>query len=150
MRELLLSPRALIVPRRYRLAFVVLPALCLFLTAARAEEMRVQKRWDAPISQAKKKNPVPANESSRTAGRKIYLKRCAACHGKTGNGNGPDAVDLGIHPAKFSDPTLREESDGALYWKISVGKKPMPDYAGRLSPTDRWNVINFLRTLARD
>lgn len=150
MTEFLLSRRTLIVPRRYSLAFIVLLALCLLLTAARAEEMDFQKRWDAPTLQAKKKNPVPANESSLWAGRKIYLKRCAACHGKIGNGDGHDAVDLGIHPAKFSDPTLREESDGALYWKISVGKKPMPDYASRLSPTDRWNVINFLRTLTRE
>jgi mono/diheme cytochrome c family protein len=107
-----------------------------------------ETRWQAPASQAQKKNPVSASQSSLAAGRKIYLKRCASCHGKTGNGDGPDAVDLGIHPAKFSDPSLRQESDGALFWKITVGKKPMPDYGDRLSPADRWNVINFLRTLA--
>jgi len=90
---------------------------------------------------------VPASPTSLAAGRKIYLKRCASCHGRTGNGDGPDAVDLGIHPDKFSDPSLRQESDGALFWKITVGKKPMPDYGDRLSPNDRWNVINFLRTL---
>ncbi len=98
--------------------------------------------------QAQKRNPLTANESSLGAGQKIYSKRCAACHGKTGNGDGSDAVDLGLHPAKFSDPKLREESDGALFWKITVGKKPMPDYGRRLSAADRWNVINFLRTLA--
>ena len=106
-----------------------------------------ETRWQAPASQAQKHNPVPATQSSLAAGRKIYLKRCASCHGKTGNGDGPDAVDLGIHPAKFSDPSLSQESDGALFWKITVGKKPMPDYGDRLSPNDRWNVINFLRTL---
>lgn len=110
--------------------------------------MGAEKKWDAPTLQAQKRNPVPANELSLGAGRKIYLRRCLACHGQSGNGDGPDAVDLGIHPAKFSDPKLREESDGALYWKITKGKKPMPDYGTRLSPTDRWNVINFLRTLA--
>jgi mono/diheme cytochrome c family protein len=71
------------------------------------------------------------------------------CHGKIGNGDGPDAIDLGIHPAKFSDPRMREESDGALFWKITHGKKPMPAYETRLSPTERWNVINYLRTLAK-
>lgn len=88
------------------------------------------------------------SEPSLTDGRKIYLKRCAACHGKTGNGDGYDAIDLGLHPAKFTEPKLRLESDGALYWKISTGKKPMPDYGRRLSPTDRWDVINYLRTLS--
>jgi mono/diheme cytochrome c family protein len=131
--------------RRDRLFFVTLSALCLCSSVASAQE----KKWDAPAAQAQKQNPVAANESSLGAGQKIYLKRCAACHGKTGNGDGPDAVDLGIHPAKLSDPSTREETDGALVWKITVGKKPMPDYGTRrLSSTDRWNVINFLRTLA--
>ena len=107
------------------------------------------QKWTAPAAEARKKNPVSLSESSLAAGQKIYVKRCVACHGKTGNGDGPDAADLGIHPAKLSDPLIREETDGELFWKITVGKKPMPNYGSRLSPTDRWNVINYLRSLAR-
>lgn len=62
-----------------------------------------------------KKNAVPPGHDSIEAGKKIFFKRCAACHGKEGNGDGPNAVDLGIHPAKLSDPRMREESDGALF-----------------------------------
>jgi len=119
------------------------------LVMVSGEQVGSTEKWTAPAAEARKKNPVAINESSLAAGQKIYLKRCVACHGKTGNGDGPDAVDLGIHPAKLSDPGLREEADGALFWKITVGKKPMPTYGTRLSPTDRWNVINYLRTLAR-
>ena len=108
-----------------------------------------EQYWVAPAEEAQKKNPVAADKSSLAAGEKIYLKRCASCHGKTGNGDGPDAVDLGIHPAKFSEPALRNESDGALFWKVTVGRKPMPDYGRKLSPNDRWNVINYLRTLSK-
>jgi mono/diheme cytochrome c family protein len=107
------------------------------------------EKWTAPAAEARKKNPVAVSESSLAAGQKIYVKRCVACHGRTGNGDGPDAADLGIHPAKLSDPLIREETDGELFWKITVGKKPMPNYGSRLSPTDRWNVINYLRSLAR-
>jgi mono/diheme cytochrome c family protein len=107
------------------------------------------EKWTAPVAEARKRNPVAASQSSLAAGQKIYVKRCVACHGKTGNGDGPDAADLGIHPAKLSDPSIREETDGELFWKITVGKKPMPSYGTRLSPTDRWNVINYLRSLAR-
>lgn len=105
--------------------------------------------WTAPASEARKKNPVAVSESSLAAGQKIYVKRCVACHGKAGNGDGPDAAALGIHPAKLSDGLIREQTDGELFWKITVGKKPMPNYGSRLSPTDRWNVINYLRSLAR-
>jgi mono/diheme cytochrome c family protein len=129
--------------------------LLLFLTAFLGSTLLVvseeppASKWNAPAAEARKKNPVAVSESSLAAGQKIYLKRCLACHGKTGNGDGPDAADLGIHPAKLSDPAIVAETDGALFWKITVGKKPMPNYGSRLSPMDRWSVINYLRTLAK-
>ena len=113
------------------------------------EQVGSTEKWTAPAAEAQKKNPVATTESSLAAGQKIYLKRCVACHGKTGNGDGPDAADLGIDPAKLSDPAIRVETDGELFWKITVGKKPMPNYGTRLSPNDRWNVINYLRSLAK-
>ena len=119
------------------------------LIAVSVAEPESKEKWVAPAAEAGKKNPVPINDSSLAAGQKIYLQRCAGCHGKTGNGDGPDAADLGIHPAKLSDPATRGQTDGELFWKVTVGKKPMPGYRTRLSPTDRWNVINYLRTLAR-
>ncbi len=128
---------------------ILIALLGTVLAAVSAEQPGEKQKWTAPAAEARKKNPVAVNESSLAAGQKIYLKRCVGRHGKTGNGDGPNAVDLGIHPAKPSDPELREEADGALFWKITVGKKPMPNYGTRLSPTDRWNVINYLRTLAK-
>jgi len=117
--------------------------------AVSGEQPGSTDKWIAPAAEARKKNPVAVTESSLAAGQKIYLKRCVACHGKTGNGDGPDAADLGIDPAKLSDPAIRAETDGELFWKIMVGKKPMPNYGTRLSPADRWNVINYLRSLAK-
>src|SRR6184192_1571040 len=127
---------------------VVLTALLGLALVALSEEQSKEK-WTAPATEAHKKNPVQATESSLAAGQKIYLQRCAGCHGKTGKGDGPDAADLGIHPAKLSDAAVQGQTDGELFWKVTVGKKPMPNYRTRLSPTDRWNVINYLRTLAR-
>jgi mono/diheme cytochrome c family protein len=134
---------------RLKLLGILTALLGPALAAVSEEPSGAKEKWAAPAAEARKRNPVAINESSLAAGQKIYLKRCVACHGKTGNGDGPDAVDLGIHPAKLSDPGLREQTDGELFWKITVGKKPMPNYGTRLSPTDRWNVINYLRTLAR-
>ena len=119
------------------------------LITVSGEQPGSTEKWTAPAAEARKKNPVAVSESSLAAGQKIYVKRCVACHGKTGNGDGPDAADLGIHPAKLSDGLIRGQTDGELFWKITVGKKPMPNYGSRLSPTDRWNVINYLRSLAR-
>ena len=125
---------------------IVLGSALLIVSGEQASSI---EKWTAPAAEARKKNPIAVSESSLAAGQKIYLKRCVACHGKTGNGDGPDAADLGIHPSKLSDPVIRAETDGELFWKITVGKKPMPNYSTRLSPTHRWNVINYLRSLVK-
>jgi mono/diheme cytochrome c family protein len=138
----LLSPRV-------KLLALLTALLSPAILAVSEEQPGSKQKWTAPATEAQKKNPVAVNDASLAAGQKVYLKRCVECHGKTGNGDGPDAADLGIHPAKLSDPVIRQETDGALFWKITVGKKPMPKYGTRLSPTDRWNVINYLRTLGR-
>jgi len=134
-----------------RMKWLVIFAVLLgsALIALSVEESESKEKWVAPAAEAQTKNPVPVNQSSLAGGQKIYLQRCVGCHGKTGNGDGPDAADLGIHPAKLSSAATREQTDGALFWKVTVGKKPMPSYRSRLSPTDRWNVINYLRTLGR-
>jgi mono/diheme cytochrome c family protein len=125
--------------------FTVLVASAL---VAMSEEPSKEK-WSAPAAEAQKKNPVAANESSLVAGHKIYSKTCAMCHGKTGDADGPAVIELNIHPAKLSDPQLSTESDGSLFWKVTTGKKPMPTYGKRMSETDRWNVVNYVRTLSK-
>ena len=132
-----------------KLLGIIIALLGSVLITVSGEQPGAAEKWIAPAAEARKKNPVAVSEFSLATGQKIYVKRCVACHGKTGNGDGPDAADLGIHPAKLSDSVIREETDGELFWKITVGKKPMPNYGTRLSPTDRWNVINYLRSLAR-
>ena len=128
---------------------IVMLLTCAYSSGGTTETGSVSEKWVAPTAEARKKNPVPVNDSSLALGQKIYLQRCVGCHGKTGKGDGPDAADLGIHPAKLSDAAVQQQTDGELFWKVTVGKKPMPNYRTRLSPTDRWNVINYLRTLAR-
>lgn len=106
-------------------------------------------KWVSPAPNAAKKNPNAPTQESIAAGQKIYSKTCAMCHGKSGDADGPAVIELNIHPAKLSDPQLATQSDGALFWKITTGKKPMPAYGKRLSETDRWNLVNYVRTLSK-
>jgi len=115
--------------------------------AAAADSM--SGKWLSPAPSAAKKNPIAPTQDSIAAGQKIYSKTCAMCHGKGGDADGPAVIELNIHPAKLSDPKLANESDGSLFWKITTGKKPMPAYGKRLSETDRWNLVNYLRTLPK-
>jgi len=106
-----------------------------------------ENKWLAPVTEDAKKNPVDSSQKSITAGQKLYTQRCASCHGPSGDGDGRAALELGIQAARLSESG--SESDGALFWKITNGKKPMPGYGTRLSETDRWNLINYIRALAR-
>jgi mono/diheme cytochrome c family protein len=106
-------------------------------------------KWLSPAPSAAKKNPVAPTQESIATGQKIYSKTCFICHGKSGDADGPAVIELNIHPARLSDPELATESDGALFWKITTGKKPMPAFGKRLSETDRWHLVNYIRTLPK-
>jgi len=119
--------------------------LTLSLCSARVVLAETQE-WLAPPEESAKTNPFPSDKASAEAGHTVYVKRCAGCHGDAGNGDGPDAADLGIHPAKLSRLDPNKESDGALFWKIATGKKPMPRYGTKLTPDQIWQAIIYLRT----
>jgi mono/diheme cytochrome c family protein len=139
--------------KSFRIFVLVIPVLALLLifaywsdSAAAADSA---DKWLSPAASATKKNPIASTQVSIGAGQKIYSKTCAMCHGKTGDADGPAVIELNIHPAKLSDPKVATESDGALFWKITTGKKPMPAFGKRFSETDRWNLVNYIRTLPK-
>jgi mono/diheme cytochrome c family protein len=134
---------------RFRLSIGVLCTVLMVSALVVLNEAQSKEAWSAPAAETQKKNPIAATESALAAGLKIYSKTCAMCHGKTGDADGPAVIELNIHPAKLSDPKLANESDGSLFWKITTGRKPMPAYGKRLSETDRWSLINYIRTLPK-
>lgn len=131
---------------RIRQGTALLIALGLLLGGAAAASSISDKKWQVPATEAAKKNPVSASKTSIAAGEKLYTKTCASCHGPSGDGDGRAALELGIQPARLSES--QNQSDGALFWKITNGKKPMPGYGTRLSETDRWSLISYIRTLS--
>ena len=134
--------------RLLALMFAVLALVVLACSNGVAAADSMSGKWLSPAPHAAKKNPIPPTQESIAAGQKIYSKTCAMCHGKTGDADGPAVIELNIHPAKLSDPQLATQSDGALFWKITTGNKPMPAYGKRLAETDRWNLVNYVRTLS--
>ena len=131
------------------LLLCVLAVLTLAYSGGPAQAGSMSEKWLSPAPSAAKKNPISPTQESIGAGQKIYSKTCTMCHGKTGDTDGPAVIELNIHPAKLSDPKLAAESDGALFWKITSGKKPMPAYGKRLSESDRWHLVNYIRTLPK-
>ena len=131
------------------LLFSVLALLTAAYSIGSAQADSLSEKWLSPAPSAAKKNPIAATQESIGVGQKIYAKTCTMCHGKSGDADGPAVIELNIHPARLSDPNLANESDGSLFWKITTGKKPMPAYGKRLSESDRWNLVNYVRTLSK-
>jgi mono/diheme cytochrome c family protein len=101
-----------------------------------------QSEWQAPPNAADRENPVPANIKSVAAGKTLFNSHCASCHGINGKGSGL-AADL-------TSPPVQNQTDGALFWKISQGRSMMPGFANTLTSQQKWDVINYIRTLASE
>ena len=94
------------------------------------------------------KNPVPSTPESIASGKSSYDWYCARCHGPSGKGDGPVTLHGG-RPSDFTDATwVFGASDGEIFTVIRDGTSvDSESYADRLSETEMWNVVNFLRTL---
>ena len=95
------------------------------------------------------KNPVPADEVSIARGAELYAIHCAMCHGVTGQGDGLIGVGFLLNrPANLSLPVVQSKSDGSLFLTITLGiDGRMPALNENLLVRERWDVVNFLRTL---
>ncbi len=100
-------------------------------------------------SSALVQNPVPADERSVNDGKAIYAQNCAVCHGATGHGDGPGAAALNPKPLDLT-VHVGLHPDGQLFDWISNGipRTSMPPWKDKLSTQQRWDLINYLRTLS--
>jgi len=133
--------------RQKGIVFSMAAAAFVIVLPSMANEENPDQQWKAPDSAARKKNPIYADENSIAAGRAVYANECRSCHGESGKGDGPATKKLGRKAADLSNPRMSEQTDGALFWKISEGRKPMPRFEKTLSEDERWQVINYVRTL---
>jgi mono/diheme cytochrome c family protein len=106
--------------------------------------------WAAPKDADNLKNAIAGNMSYMSEAKGLYIANCAPCHGDKGRGDGPAAAGLNPRPADHSSSAVQGESDGALFWKLSEGRAPMPAYKKIFTDQQRWELINYIRTLAKN
>ena len=106
-----------------------------------------QSRTDA----AKIANPVAATPESIAAGRQAYQRNCASCHGTSGNG-GPGNDLIPAAPSLIDGSWPHGSSDGEIFDNIKNGVGPdfnMVPFKDKLTDEDVWNVVNYLRSIAK-
>ena len=106
-----------------------------------------QPKWTAPSSADKNINPLKNDFNSVKAGKKLYSQLCAVCHGPKGKGDGMAGAGLTPKPTNLTSDDIQSQSDGAIFWKITLGRAPMASYKDILPEKQRWQIINYIKTL---
>ena len=112
--------------------------------------------WELPEDADRTKNPTTASPESIAKGKELFLERqkgnCVFCHGETGSGNEANFPRLRRKPADLTNKErMTAMTDGEVFWKLSKGIEGiMPAGEKRMSEEERWHVVNYVRTLAKD
>jgi len=94
---------------------------------------------NAPASAAAEKNPYAGSTAAAAAGKQLFARNCAQCHGANRQGMGPaPALDTAL---------VRRAKPGELFWFISTGKlsSGMPSWS-MLPKQQRWQIVTFLQS----
>ncbi len=140
------------------LVTTILLAACangFFRSGAPVMDPGMMDRHMAPIppDYAGLSNPVPADAETLARGQAVYAENCATCHGESGWGDGPAANGLNPPPAPLAH-TAAMLSDAYLFYRVSEGggfspfNSAMPAWKDKLSETERWEVIHYIRGLS--
>jgi len=119
--------------------------LLLALAACASEAPRYPAR-QAP-------NGLLSDAGEVAAGHRLFLDKCAICHGHPHEGRSPRASFFEPPAPDFSNPAYRSADPAYLFWRIEVGKtvepylsrgSVMPAWRG-LSDAQIWQLVAYLR-----
>ena len=124
--------------KRAAILVSVLASLAV-LVAAENDAYTPDPEWQVPAAAAAKENPLAGRPDAAAGGRKLFARHCAECHGGDGAGV--------RHAANLRLPSVQQQTDGALFWKVSNGnsRRGMPSFSG-LPEMQRWQLVLHLRS----
>ncbi len=120
-------------------------AAVTFTQTANAQAKPKGKEWKVPAADASKKSP----KVDAADGKEIWGKECKSCHGVKGLGDGSKAEKIDISCGDFSSKEFQSLTDGEMFYKTKIGRKPMPSYKEKLSDSEIWQVVAFMRTMKK-
>ena len=82
-----------------------------------------------------------------SAGKAVFEKSCAGCHGVDGKGNPAMAKVLGEKGLKLTTPEAKKMSDEQMAKVIAEGAGKMP--ASKLSKDEQKQALDYARSLGK-
>ena len=115
-------------------------------TTASVETVRNHPVW---LLLASTSFPVTPSHAVIFGPDEAFQAYCAACHGSTGEGNGPAAEALNPRPAGLTAASFQQSrTDLQLLSVITDGKNSMPGFGSQLSAARIRALVAYIRTLA--
>ena len=95
------------------------------------------------------KSPLaPISKVEMAEAGRLFNINCAICHGAEGKANGPLATSGKIGGvANLTAEAYVKMADGTMYHTLQYGKNKMGSYASQLSRKQRWEIVQYIRTL---
>ena len=128
-------------------------ALAILGLAAVSASASSEGRVDVPPEIAVRKNPETLDESEIRYYARQFKAKCARCHGREGDGGGPESELQSIPPRDLTDAAyMRTRTDGQLFYQIlagGAGRSPMPAFGPGSdqgwSEQKIWHMVAFVR-----
>jgi cytochrome c oxidase cbb3-type subunit 3 len=94
---------------------------------------------------------VATTPESVGAGKQVYQRRCASCHGLNGEGGAGNDL-IGPAPSLVDAMWEHGSTDGEIFDVIKNGVPPdfmMVPWKDELKDDEMWSVVNYLRSIAK-
>ena len=97
----------------------------------------------APEATRSRKNPYEGRPEAIQAGKLLYDRHCARCHGAEGKGHGK--------APNLQAPAVKSAAPGTLFWFLRNGnlKEGMPSWSN-LPDQQLWQLVSFLQSGMND
>ena len=124
---------------KYTAALII--CLMLLPSFARSQD------WVVPDDRKGRLSTFPFTDETRKEGERLYRINCQSCHGDPGKGN---YIALVPSPGDPATDKIQRNSDGDIFYKLSVGRGQMPSFRSVLTTDEIWKVVSYLRSYNRN
>jgi len=134
---------------RHFIFFTIIAALLAACNFTLAQDVTPPPDYVPPTPMPTLGPLFPASAPDVKNGAAIYVEKCAACHGETGLGDGPQGKQLQVTVAPLGLPaTAQKAVPSDWYTTVTQGNiaRFMPPFVS-LSDQERWDVVAYALTL---
>lgn len=93
-------------------------------------------------------DPRGPSDKRLARGKYLYGNFCQVCHGEKGLADGP-LIPKFPSPPPFTSRKVSRYSGGRIFYVITRGYGNMPSHSAQLKAEDRWDIIQFVKTLQK-